>query len=282
MNVLWRKYVLSNVHIAICATALCYSGYWFFNVPPNPQILLFLFMGTLITYTLHRLISDQRVRPPYGEIERFSFFRTSSRFQAGYILLLVIIATYSFSLLNVQLRLFLAFLSLLSMAYVLPILKSGMRLRDIGLVKIFLISFVWAAIFFTAVFDAGLRFHWSYIILFGEKFIFIFALTLPFDIRDRQLDAASSVSTFASRYPLTTIQYWIRFMILICIVLVLISLATALYTPSLSLYLVAFYLLQWYLSLRDPHHCSELYYLGVLDGLMLVHAALIVLSTIFP
>jgi 4-hydroxybenzoate polyprenyltransferase len=95
---------------------------------------------------------------------------------------------------NTQIQFLLPFV--LGWGYVLP-MGAGRRLRDVGLNKLFVLAFVWA---------------WATVVLpfadvdfrvlglpFFERFLFIFALTLPFDVRDLGLDKLEQVDTLAAR-----------------------------------------------------------------------------------
>ena len=82
---------------------------------------------------------------------------------------------------------------LIGSAYVLPALWYQKRLRDRRLVKIFLISFTWAwviGIWPAVIVHGNLSGFPLYLILLIsiERALFIYALTVPFDIRDLWVD----------------------------------------------------------------------------------------------
>lgn len=85
-------------------------------------------------------------------------------------------------------------------AYVLPALWYQKRLRDTRLIKIFLIAFTWAWILGVwpgyIVKKEMLEISWYLIMLIGvERMLFIYALTVPFDIRDLWLDERQGTIT---------------------------------------------------------------------------------------
>jgi 4-hydroxybenzoate polyprenyltransferase len=83
----------------------------------------------------------------------------------------------------------------LSLLYVLPVFK-GKRLRDLPYLKIFLITGVWVSVCVALPALALGKAWWTTdAIIAFEKAYFIFALTIPFDIRDRSWDAALGVKT---------------------------------------------------------------------------------------
>lgn len=87
----------------------------------------------------------------------------------------------------------------ISVLYGLP-LRFGskrQRLRDIGVVKIFLIAFVWAYI--GSILPAGCILEKGLFaqtwLLFAADYLFIIAITIPFDIKDMTIDAMHAVRT---------------------------------------------------------------------------------------
>ncbi len=82
---------------------------------------------------------------------------------------------------------------LISLAYIIPFSRKGKRLRDFPFIKVFLISFTWAWV--TVIVPLweirSVGIWW----LFFERFFFILAITLPFDIRDISLDKAQRTKT---------------------------------------------------------------------------------------
>ena len=278
MQRLWRAYVLSNVHIALCAVIFCYAGHKLLEVAINPWVLIFLFTGSLCTYTLHRIISGNKLSGVHSGHERFSFVRKIGNWKIRYITLLIIISLFSFSMLPQALRLYLAGLSILSIAYIIPLLRTEKRLRDVSLLKIFLVAIVWAGIFITPLFETDdIVKSPRYLLLFVEKFFFIFALTLPFDIRDRAIDKESQISTFANILTIPQIKFLIVALICISCILTITLYCIGIYSLILMLLLFGFYGIQAILSMRISSATSELYYLGILDGMIMVQGFIIIL-----
>jgi 4-hydroxybenzoate polyprenyltransferase len=79
--------------------------------------------------------------------------------------------------------------ALLSLFYALPMFGSGKGLRDLPYLKVFLIAFSWGylTVPVTAV-ELGVRMDPSGWSLFIERTLFVFAITVPFDIRDLPYD----------------------------------------------------------------------------------------------
>ncbi len=90
--------------------------------------------------------------------------------------------------------------ALITLLYSVPVFKtqkSFMRLREIPFLKIFLISFVWstATTIIPVIHNESSLFNLSVIATLTERFFFIFAITIPFDIRDMESDLQAGLKT---------------------------------------------------------------------------------------
>ncbi len=145
--------------------------------------------STAALYSFHRLVSLKR-RPAGQRIGRFAALERD----AGLIRLALLawtIATVVLAAAVLDPVLFAWMLPaiLLSLAYVMPVTRSGRRLRDLGGAKIFWIAMAWAWLtaFIPGYVLSGLALLNSSV-LFLQRFFFIAALCLPFDVRDRPSD----------------------------------------------------------------------------------------------
>lgn len=103
--------------------------------------------------------------------------------------------------------------TLISGLYILPAFRDGSRLRDLRYAKIFLISFTWAWV--TGVWPAWLTISepdtfefWPVWVSGLERFAFIFALTVPFDIRDMQIDNSQGIKTLPLKLGITKSKWY--------------------------------------------------------------------------
>lgn len=75
-------------------------------------------------------------------------------------------------------------------------LKKG--LRDLSYVKVFIIAFVWSLIIVGLPYlntDEQLLFETNFVLAFLSCFLFILAITLPFDVRDLKYDNRDHLKT---------------------------------------------------------------------------------------
>lgn len=186
----------SNILIAICALAFLCNGYLLLGNTIKIDILFWLTgASALFTYMLIRVVAVKRISA-YEPDRRWSFFlRYITVFRAATICTLLISLVLYF-MLPVNLKIVLLVPGIISVIYGLPLGKK-FRLRDIGIIKIFLIAFVWAYIssVLPAVNSGNQIFTLPVVILFIANYLFTFAITLPFDIKDMHIDKMNNVKT---------------------------------------------------------------------------------------
>ena len=101
---------------------------------------------------------------------------------------------------KIKASLFLLHLAVLSIFYNVPKEAEGINrfpLRSIPIIKIFLIAYVWASIssFLPSILSGSLVLNTHNTLIFLAHFLFIMAITLPFDIRDFNRDNKESLIT---------------------------------------------------------------------------------------
>ena len=156
---------------------------------------------------------------------------------------------------------------IISLGYIMPLIFRK-RLRDIGFSKIILISMVWATLPILTILDGSdIK---LIILLFAEHFFFIFALTLPFDVRDQELDNKAQVSNLANTIGL----HKLKVLLILCITLAAVA--------NVLLYLLGYYnililtltllmiLAQLISTIKLSSSKGELYYLFYLDSFILI------------
>lgn len=194
----WILY--SNLLIAVAAAAYTLNGSMQMDLSQNIDPVLTWFVGssTLFIYLLIRYAAVSRIQE-YTESDRWNFFL---KYLHVFKVILIISGILSFVLylfLPRSTELILLFPGGISLLYGLPIRfgKKKIRLRDIGIIKIFLISFVWA--FVSSILPAVyVDVNWrspEVLWIFLANYIYIFAITLPFDIKDMEIDAMHHVRT---------------------------------------------------------------------------------------
>lgn len=193
----WLLY--SNVFIAICAMAFTLQGYLLLHQAIRWDLVAVMSgVATLFVYLLIRVAATARIREYHAE-ERWDFFLRYHRVWRVIVVIAFFACLILYFLLPFRIQMVLLLPGVISVFYGLPFGKKEkpFRLRDFGVTKIFMISFVWAFIgsMLPAV-NAELRaFDKEVLILFAANYFFIFGITLPFDLKDLIVDAKSEVKT---------------------------------------------------------------------------------------
>ncbi|MDW7692536.1 hypothetical protein R9C00_12630 [Flammeovirgaceae bacterium SG7u.111] len=253
--------VNSNVWIAMNASALVLMSGKVLHIAPKINVLLLVFFSTLADYNLQAIADAKTSFQDKG-------FRIIGRkhilFLVGVLAILWLCRGFD----RYQL-LYLAHLAFISVLYAIPTKILDLPpLREIPFLKIFLITYVWVGA--TAIFP-----FWSYIddpklwALVAERALFIFAITLPFDIRDEKRDLEKMLYTIANQLGATQTR-WIAIGCLVASFLVV-----GVYLKELLLPFTLTYLIAGWLIFKSDRKLDNLYFTGLLDGTMLLQTLLV-------
>ena len=156
-----------------------------------------VFFSTLLIYQLNT--SYQPTLSKVKSLKKLLFFLKSSPLITALILIILIHIPF----INPQSFLFLAFLGILSVLYGIQRgneKSSILPLRIIPFIKVFLIAFVWASMstILPVLINEVKVSHFLITKTFAAHFMFILAITLPFDIRDMVKDSDNQIKTIPS------------------------------------------------------------------------------------
>jgi hypothetical protein len=262
----------SNIFIAISAVAMSLETLVLIGEEGYFWVLQGeVFAATLCIYAMHRLVSLRRLREELLN-ERFRTIRTLQRLIWVVLAFSIIMGAVLFWWLKFNTQLALVLPAILSLGYVLPFWKNK-RLRDFHFLKIFLIAGVWAYVtVLLPLMEAEKPIDLLLFLHFSERALFIFAITLPFDIRDWEIEKASGVQTIPSRIGVpATVN-----LSLACLLL-WVGLCCWLYAPIAAGLLTVVALLTAILVWGSRRPQPDYYFTGFLDGTMLLQGVVIVL-----
>ncbi len=196
-------FLYGNILIAICAMCFTLQAYYLLSLTPVFDILIIMSgVSTLFTYLLIRIAAISRIKN-YKPEPRWDFFLRNMFWMRLLTILSAIITIILYFLLPRNVQLVLLIPGLISLLYGVTIKIKGkkIKLRDLGFIKIFLIALVWAfAGSYMPALNAGESINSiPVLILFMANFFFIFAITLPFDIKDLSIDAMNNVNTIPKK-----------------------------------------------------------------------------------
>jgi 4-hydroxybenzoate polyprenyltransferase len=270
-----RFAVFGNFWVALCAVCLYWSTALIHALQVHFALSLSIFSATVFIYNYHRLFRKKVI---YAAVrsERHDWILSNQGFlQIVAIVSALVAGGFFVPYLNRTLVLRFSPFLLLALLYVVPLWKSEgkwKRLRDIPFVKIFLVAAVWS---FVTVFlpfladnpewlpDAG---AW---ITLSQRFVFIFAITIPFDIRDLKHDKAAGLTTFAGTFGVEPAKR-ISEVLLIIVGLICFSAAhLGHYSYNHAAGMLVSCITSGVLISRIRAESSEWMYAGLLDGTML-------------
>jgi hypothetical protein len=197
--------VASNVYVALGVVSLTLLSLDI-RQTEHPNLLWFVFFATLFVYNFIRLINVHSIISLSESLRHQIIYRFRTFF---WIVCIgsALIGFYFFVTISEYIFLPIIGLGFVSVIYGLPIYKSGshlFRLRDLPGLKIFLIAFVWAYV--TEGLPALINGEPLYFLALFERFLFIFAITIPFDIRDVNYDA-SYLATIPQYFGINTAKW---------------------------------------------------------------------------
>ena len=164
---------------------------WFFNIPLKiSPLLLFVFFATFFEYNLHVIANRLTVLKPLESL-RHLFSRSVSVTLRYCIILGFFCTLITFFMLD---KIFMAGViisGILTLSYSMPLIKRHgklVRMREITYLKVFTVALGWTLI--TVVVPLLEVLHEisteAMLIIFLRRFLFIYVITIPFEIRDME------------------------------------------------------------------------------------------------
>lgn len=203
-------YIFSNIHVALAVFCLVKITLLSYEIRSN-VIPFFCLFSTIASYNLIRMFRVDEVQPWF-----FEFIKNN---KSILVLFTITSALISF-LLIFRFRYATLFwcipFGIVTLFYVNPlgIKKQKLSLRYIAYVKLFLIAISWAGVtVFIPLVQHKINIGYNEIIMFVQRFLFVVAITIPFDIRDLTYDKAA-LKTLPQAIGVTNSK-WLGFVCLI-------------------------------------------------------------------
>jgi hypothetical protein len=174
-------YINSSLHVALAVVAFSVVTYLNFRLPIDPQLLLFIFFGTITGYNFIK----------YAGLAKFKHFSLSRNLRAIQILsffafigLIITLVLQSRAVIFTS-----AILGCFTLLYAFPLTGKYRNLRGIPGLKIYIIAFVVAGvtIILPLIGQDSFPSH-DHILDFIQRIIIAIVLVLPFEIRDMNRD----------------------------------------------------------------------------------------------
>jgi 4-hydroxybenzoate polyprenyltransferase len=193
-------FLFGNIFIAACAVSLLVTTCQLTGIPFSWELGAWVFLATFFLYNFDSLL-PAKLQFAGSFSPRRSWVLAHRRQLAASVLVagaaVLCIFFRAFQPNHFWLLLHLALISMLYSLPVVPRRNGWVLLRNIPLLKLFLIAYVWACVtvwlpLLAGGWDIGRGEGWH---LFIQRFLFIFPLTILFDIRDVVKDEVTDTLT---------------------------------------------------------------------------------------
>lgn len=295
-------FVFSNIYVAVPVCCLAYETLILTGAQSiNFNILLVVYFATLFIYCFHRIFPPAyrtgRLKKEHDQTlsERHLWVRDNKNVFIIVTILSLAGLFYSLYFVKPIVTICLIPLGLLSFGYTIPIFRKNpssppasgrnldIRLRDIRRLKIFLIvgvvSFVTV---YLPVLSSGVGFRLfspDLLVLFIERALFVFAITIPFDIRDMEYDGKSDLKTIPLVFG---VKRSIRIAAISLFLFALAAICHYFINPMFSLYYVIAMFVSAIITVviiaKATPKSSEYFYSLLVEGTMIIQCVLVLMA----
>ena len=274
-----NTFIFSNIFLSVGAVLLTVSAQVQLEMKPHWQpYLLLIFFATLFEYNRDRIILLFAGNNILISEKGFRVERNKKQFVVFVFISAMVLLIAIFT---IEIKVLLTFfpLGIITFFYSYPFFYSKkclFKLREIPYLKIFLIAFVWSAstIFLPAIHDDGKILNSHVLLLLAERFFFIFAIAIQFDIRDMQTDRDAGLKTIPiliNRKNSFLLSY---FSLFICLIISFLHYRTqneSFVISALSISVLTTYL---FIKMHFSESSSKFYY-QILDGTLSLQGFLV-------
>jgi len=233
----------------------------------DPVLSLFCFGACWFSYLFHRF-NVYETRDAAKDNEVMLWTKNNMLVLRSIVLILGLALLYQFFQFNFQTKILLGLVGFISFSYSSDFF--GYPLRNIPFLKIFLISFNWAACCALLLVTQHADIHpeliaWGFI----HVSLLIFILTIPFDIRDMNYDQKDQLPTIPSKLGINKSKI---LAIILCLVWVGITFLQCSRLKSIEpiIQTFLFALLMIGLIYKSNKDNGEMYFLGLIDGCIIL------------
>jgi 4-hydroxybenzoate polyprenyltransferase len=277
--------LFSNLFIAICAVAQGLITYHLLNVAPDKYILAIIFFGTIGIYNFSMLLSKPQ-DPKNSPYVRVRWIFSHHRLIISITLISVLcLIPLGLLYLSIEAKLLMIFTAVLALGYNIPFLTLNSQkigLRNIPGIKLFLIALVWSV---SCVLLPVVELEHNYqinistaetLLLVAKRFLFVAAITIPFDIRDLFQDKLYALKTIPVMLGEKKAYIFCQFLLVGYLALLLLFRQASI-SDIIALTLTL--LLTGWLIFKSNIKKNEYYYFFYIDGTMLLQYVVLILAS---
>jgi 4-hydroxybenzoate polyprenyltransferase len=279
--------LFSNLFMALCAVAQGLLTLKLIGSQTIYPLLALLLSSTFFTYNLSVFLSKPK-EPQKSEFRRVRWFFAHPRLMATITIISALTLIPLFIMLGYESKLLLVFLSVISIGYSLPLFTVGDQkfgLRNIPGLKSLMITVVWTLSCVLLpileaenkhLADTTLR---DTAILLSKRFLFVFALTIPFDIRDLFNDRNMGLKTIPVIFGEKKSYLFCQVLLIGYIILLFTFNNNGFNRDFFSLTLTV--ILTGWLIFKSEWEKDEYYYFLYLDGVLILQYVFLVIFRLF-
>jgi 4-hydroxybenzoate polyprenyltransferase len=275
--------LFSNIFMSLCAVAQALLTFHLIGSKPVFPVLGLLFTSTLGIYNFCILIT-RPAKPQRSPYKRVRWFFAHYRLMVTFTIVSLLSLIPLFFIITTESKILLIFLSILSFGYGLPLFTVGdhkFGLRNIPGLKPFLITLVWtmSCVLFPVL--ESMHNHLTDItmrdttILIAKRFLFIGALTIPFDIRDLFDDRKVGLKTIPVVWGEKNAYLFCQVLLAGYIVLMFLFRQNGFSLDFFALTLTMF--LTGWLIFKSAWEKNEYYYFFYMDGVLILQYVMVVI-----
>jgi len=275
--------LFSNIFMSLCAVAQGLLTFYLIGAKIVFPVIGLLFTSTLGIYNFS-ILATKTGDPLNSRYLRVRWFFSHYRLMVTLTIVSLLSLIPLFVLLSMESRILLIFLAIISFFYSIPLFTIGDQkfgLRHIPWLKQFMISLVWTmSIVLLPILEAQ-HFHLTSIslrdttILIAKRFLFIAALTIPFDIRDLFDDRKSGLKTVPTVMGEKNAYLFCQVLLGGYVVLLLLFKNHSINHNFWAL--TASVVLTGWLIFKSKWEKNEYYYFFYMDGVLIVQYVLVLL-----
>lgn len=268
--------------MALCGVAQAMLTLHLIGSRPIYSVLGLLFVATLAEYNFSILLTKPK-NPQKSSYRRIRWFFAHHRLMVTFTIVSVLLLIPLFLMISMQSRLLLMFLGVLCVGYSVPIFTIGdhkFGLRHVPGLKPFLITLVWTlSCVLLPVLEAQ-DMHLTSIsmrdttILIAKRFLFIGALTIPFDIRDLFADKQTGLKTIPVAWGERNANLFCQALLAGYLVLLFMFRNNG-FTVDFWALTITVVLTGW-LIFRSKWEKNEYYYFFYMDGVLILQYVILV------
>ncbi len=262
--------------MSLCAVAQGLVTFYLISAKPVFPVIGLLFTSTLGVYNFSILLTKP-AQPEKSPYRRIRWFFAHYRLMVSITIVCLLSLVPLLYLMSTESRLLLIFLGIISFCYSIPLFTIGDQkfgLRNIPGLKPFLITLVWTMSTVLLPILEAQRFHLTAIsmhdttLLIAKRFLFIAALTVPFDIRDLFQDRQSGLKTIPTVWGEKNAYLFCQVLLAGYIILLFLFRNNGFSASFFALTTTA--ILTGWLIFKSKWEKNEYYYFFYMDGVLIL------------